>query len=385
MLPGATARDCAAVQALALPAALPSAHGNSRADDDATALFGFHVFFDGRFSKDASVRCASCHQPEQHFTDGEATPSHGLGSVPRNTPTLLNAAWDRWFFWDGRADSLWSQPLFALENPSEMGTTRLAIAHTVHDGFAGEYTALFGALPDMSAWPAQGKPGDAAFDRLGAADREAVNRIAANVGKALEAYLRRVAAGPSPLDAYLGGDTQAIDASAQRGLGVFVRVGCIQCHSGKNLTDDSFHNLGVPNPADVAPDTGRAAGLVILAANPFNASGSYYDGDPGSLRNDDSAADAPALTGAFKTPSLRNLEFSAPYGHNGVFTSLEEAVDFHLQGGAPPAVGTLDGLLQPTALTAADRADLLAFLHTMQGTYRGTYGQPPYWWDWPDR
>ena len=382
VLPGATARDCAAVRDLALPASLPAARGNLLANDPQAALFGFHMFFDARFSKNTSIRCASCHQPEQHFTDGDPTPSKGLGPVPRNTPTLLNAAWNRWYFWDGRADTLWSQPLFALENPNEMGTTRLAIAHTIHDGFAAEYTALFGALPNMTAWPADGKPGDPAFDQLPAADREAVNRLVANVGKCIEAYVRHVAAGPAPLDAYLAGNANAIPAAAQRGLGVFVRAGCIQCHSGKNLTDDAFHNLGVPEAAGADPDPGRATGLPILAADVFNAAGAYYDGTPEATV---SAASAASFMGAFKTPSLRNLDISAPYGHNGSFAALEDIVDFHLAGGLPPALGTLDSLLQPVALTGTDRGDLLAFLHTMQGTYRGNYGEPPYWWDWPDR
>ncbi|MCC6875269.1 MAG: hypothetical protein IT378_13260, partial [Sandaracinaceae bacterium] len=228
-----------------------------------------------------------------------------------------NAAWNRgFFFWDGRADSLWSQPLFALENEIEMGTTRLAVAHRIHDvpAYRTEYEAIFGALPpldDLARFPAEGRPGDAPWEAMEIVDRDAVDRVAANVGKALEAYMRRIATGESAVDRYLDGDREALSPDARRGLTRFVDSGCALCHSGPQLTDDGFYPTSEPNA-----DRGRASGIEILLASPFSSAGPHFDGDAGAplplpmgpSRDDEHA---------FRTPSLRNVSRTAPYQHDG--------------------------------------------------------------------
>src|SRR5262249_13004588 len=113
---GLTANECANVRALALTDSLPPSPGNAFADDERAALLGFQIFFGRGFSNGADVRCATCHQPELTFRDSVPV-SKGIGSLTRNAPTIYNAARMSVFFWDGRADSLWSQPLFAIENP----------------------------------------------------------------------------------------------------------------------------------------------------------------------------------------------------------------------------------------------------------------------------
>jgi len=381
---GLSGEACDEASALQLPAALPPARGNDFADSPAAAQLGFQIFFDARFSSDQNTRCESCHQPELEFQDGLALPQ-AMGFVGRRTPTTINAARMSFQFWDGRADSLWSQPLFALENPAEMNFTRLEIAHQLQALYASMYAAAFGPLPDLSdasRFPAAGKPGSAAWDAMAPADQDTINRIVANLGKSMEAYLRLQSAGGSRVDQFLGGDLTALSADEQRGLGVFVSARCTACHAGPALSDVRFHNLGVAASAGQAPDRGRADGIQTLLANPFNAHGPYFDGPP-PAGEEALYQPSDADLGAFRTPSLRNLSARAPYGHNGTFATLDAVVDFHLAGGGRGQsgfVGVVDPLLQPQTLSAADRAALLAFLHALDGT-----PAPLPWSDWPQR
>ena len=381
--PSLTADECAALEGLAYRADLPPSPGNAKADDLGAAHLGFAIFFDARFSSNQQVRCATCHLPESHFDDAK-TVSVGLSTVTRNSPTVLNAAkMTGFFFWDGRADSLWSQPLFAFENPKEMNFTRLEIAHRMATTFASQYTPVFGALPpldDTTRFPPAGKPGDPAFDRMSAADKDAVNRIAANVGKAMEAYERHLAAGASAFDRFLGGDQSALTSTQRHGMILALRDGCFDCHGGRALTDEAFRNLGVPALAGTDPDRGRYDGIATLRANPFNLQGPYADGAPGVPGPADPT---PADLGAFRTPTLRNVALSAPYGHNGGFAKLEDIVRFHLKGGGRGGagfVGDVDAKLVAHDASDQDVADIVDFL----GALNGDYPAAP-WNNWPQR
>ncbi len=350
------------------PSALPPSVGNPVADDEAAALLGFGVFFDARFSAGQSVRCASCHQPERVFGDGRPT-SVGLAPVTRNSPSLYTAAWHRWQMWDGRADSLWSQPLLAFENEQEMNFSRLELAHRVKTSYRAEYEALFGPLPalgDAARFPAAGKPGDATWEAMSPADRWEVNLVAANVGKALEAYMRKLAHGRGRFDDFLEGNQGALFAEERHGLDVFLASGCASCHSGALLTDDDFHAVGL------ADDPGREAALELLAASPFTAAGEFHDGPPQALP----APTRPPL-GAYRTPSLRNVARTGPWGHDGRFATLDALLDAHLAGGSE---GPVDEALRPTTLSDAERAALLAFLRALDAK---DPSMP--WADWPDR
>lgn len=373
--------ECAAVHALELPAELPPARGNAKGDDPGAVDLGFAMFYDARFSANQQIRCATCHQPERKFHDGLPT-GVGLQPLARNSPSLLDVARYRALFWDGRADSLWSQALGPLQSPAEMGLTLLEIAHRVEKSYQAEYEAVFGPLPplaDAARFPEKGGPGDEEWGAMAEADRQAILLVAANTGKALDAYQRKLAAGRAPLDAFLAGDAGALGEAEQRGLVVFVRAGCADCHSGPLLSDEGYHNLGLPTLDGQAPDTGREAGIAALLADPFSAQGPFWDGP----RPDPPAPATEADTGAFRTPSLRNVALSAPYGHDGRFKTLREVVDFHLKGGGigePGVVGTVDARLEAHALTAAEEDDLLAFL----GALTGEYPKPP-WNNWPDK
>lgn len=376
---GLSASQCEALRGMALPSSPPASSGNRFADDEQAALLGFALFFDARLSVNQQVRCATCHLPDRAFADG-LPGAVGLAPVERNSPSLFEAAYHRWHNWDGRADSLWSQPLLALENVREMGFTRLGLAHHLFVHERTRYERVFGVLPpldDAVRFPARGKPGEASWESMTSADRQAVDAIAANAGKAFEAYLRRIAFGPARFDRFVAGEATALDAEERRGLGVFFAAGCDGCHSGPALSDDAFHALRVPALDGAPVERGRAEALEVLRSSPFAANGAFSDAvlplpEPTS-----------ADEGAFKTPGLRNLSRTAPYGHNGRFATLEEVVDFHLAGGGGAdarAVGTVDGALVPVSLSASERSALLRFLSALDAT-----DPPAPWADWPDR
>ncbi len=387
-VPGLDDALCAQVRALVLPAQLAPSRGNAYGDDEDAAALGLRVFFDARFSSNSEVRCASCHEPEAFFSDARPTSDSGLGVMHRNSPTTMNAAGQRWSFWDGRADSVWSQPLAAFEADAEMDFSRLEVAHVIARHYREPYEAVFGPLPaldDEQRFPAAGAPGDAAYDAMSADDRFAVDEVFANVGKALEAYLRRQAARASRVDEYLAGDENALSDNEVFGLRVFATSGCLACHSGPRFSDERFHNIGVSDVAGSPADEGRAAGARMLAESVFSLTGPHADDPPDDAMPPDellAQADDPAMRGAFLTPSLRNVVYTAPYGHNGSFETLEDVLEHHLAGGGAPGsfLGEVDPLLVPISLSDEEKQALLELLAALDGQV-----PPPPWADWPDR
>lgn len=367
---------CEILRAMRWTPELPPAHGNAVADDETAAELGFALFFDARLSSNNQVRCATCHEPDFGFGDGKPV-SMGVGTVARNAPSALDVAHVRWQFWDGRADSLWSQALAPIEHPDEMASTRLAVAHRIFDDYAERYEAVFGPLPplgDLGRFPATGAPGWVAYDGMDPADRHAVDEVFVNVGKSLEAYMRRLVTGPAPFDRFLDGEPDAISPAAMRGAAVFFAAGCPSCHAGPQLADGAFHNLGMPDDDDASAQ-GRALGIERLLAAEFNAASEWFDGEPPT---DFPPTVGAADLGAFRTPTLRNLAVTGPYGHTGAYANLSAIVQFHLDGGGEPIVGERDALLQPHELELDAQDDLLAFLGSLRG------GEPPLpWGEWP--
>jgi len=222
---------------------------------------------------------------------------------------------------------------------------------------------------DAARFPAVGKPGDAAFDGMAAADQVIVNRIFANYGKAIEAYERTLTSGSSRFDQFVAGDHTALTGAEIHGLKVFLHAGCTQCHSGPTFADDKFHVLAVPQvgPHVPAADLGRYQDVPALLASAFNSNGAYSD-DTNTGRLTGLAQDS-SQSGAFRTKSLRNLPESGPFMHSGQLATLDDVVTFYDQGGGDgSALGvTKDPLLAPLGLSTQDRADLVAFLLTLQG------------------
>jgi cytochrome c peroxidase len=253
---------------------------------------------------------------------------------------------------------LWAPPILAMENPTEMNFTRLQIAHAIAAYYPDAYTAVFGALPplaDAARFPAIGKPGDAAWDAMAPDDQDAVDRVAANVGKALAAYVRKLATGPTALDRWLAGDRSALTDAQQRGMTVFVRAGCATCHGGPASSDGAFHDLGVGGD-----DPGRAAAIEVERAQLFSPDGPYAD-EPQPI---DIADATPDDAHAFRTPTLRDVALTAPYLHDGSIASLRDAVAFQPEG---------------ASLEAGELDDLVEFLAALSGQYPD---RP--WNNWPD-
>jgi cytochrome c peroxidase len=354
---------------------------NRFADDPRAATLGQRLFFDKRLSVDGTVACATCHIPAQQFQDGTAL-GRGVGTTDRRTMPLAGIAYSPWLFWDGRKDSLWSQALGPLESPVEHGGTRAQYARLIARQYRGEYEALFGPLPDLSdaeRFPAAAGPvadpvAKAAWEGMAPEDQELVNQVFANIGKAIAAYERQIMPGPSRFDAYVDaairGDNAAmrelfsLDEAA--GLRLFIGKGqCINCHNGPLLTNNDFHNTGVPAVPGLPEDAGRASGLLTAQADPFNCLGSYSDAEPadcGELRF--AKVDEHTQLRQFKPPSLRNVAERAPYMHAGQFESLRRVLEHYNQAPAAPA-GHSE--LQPLSLTEQELAQLEAFLRTLSG------------------
>jgi cytochrome c peroxidase len=358
------------------------------ADNPRAAALGQKLFFDGGLSVNGAISCATCHEPARAFTDGRAL-AKGLAVGTRNAPTLLGAAENHWFFWDGRADSLWSQVPYVIENPREFGSDRLHVAHAIAEdaSLRRAYEQLFGPLPplmDSARFPAHGRPENdkaapaaRAWNAMTAADRDAVDRVFANVGKAIEAYERKLTGGPSPFDLYVEGlktgdrtKLAMLSPAAKRGLKLFVGAGhCDLCHSGSNFSDGEFHNIGLPVLPGEDPDTGRAAGIVQVRADPFNGIGRFSDG-PAAAKNKLAYLPSPqSQLGAFKTPSLRNVALTAPYMHDGRFKTLRDVLAFYAEGEAA-SHGRLVGAREETLalvphFTASQIKDLAAFLERL--------------------
>lgn len=350
---------------------------NRWANDPGAARLGQQLFYDAGLSPSGRIACATCHQPARHFGDGQPLGT-GIGATARHTPGIVGSQWGAWFFWDGRADSLWSQALGPLENPDEMGSDRLYVARYVLDHDGDSYADVFGERPDLAQLPARARPGrdhpslNDAWNAMSDGDRETVDRVFANVGKALAAYERTLVPEPSPFDRYvdavLDGDASGgghLDEGAVRGLSLFLRDGgCVSCHNGPMLTDRAFHNLGLPEPKGFDP--GRQAGAAIVLDSPFNCDGPYSD-----------AADCPELrylnptfpdfVAGFKTPTLRYVAESAPYMHNGGFATLESVLEFYATLPGDPPAGHRELTLKPLELDPAETADLLAFLRALTG------------------
>jgi cytochrome c peroxidase len=214
------------------------------------------------------------------------------------------------------------------------------------------------------------------------ADQDIINRIFANRGKALEAYIRLLVSRNAPFDNYVAGDTTAISTSAKRGLKLFVgKAGCNACHAGPFFSDQKFHNLGVPDTYPVGIvgfdmnlwtfftnllDQGHSGGPEFAHNNPFSRDGVYSDDQNTPLLK--GLVSTPADLGAYRTASLRNVAMTPPYEHLGQFNTLEEVVRFDNMGGGDMGFpGTKDEKMKPLNLTDGEIADIVAFLESLTG------------------
>jgi cytochrome c peroxidase len=276
---------------------------------DAKVALGKTLFFDKRLSRDSTVSCASCHDPNKGWTD-QSPVSTGIrgqkGGI--SAPTVLNAAYMEFQFWDGRAKSLEEQAKGPIQNPLEMGFTHAeAVARlSAIKGYSPLFKAAFG---DESV---------------------SIDRIA----MAIATFERTVLTGNSAYDRWKAGDAHAMTPAAIFGYNLFndpKRANCVACHDGFNFSDSQFHNTGIDGTKP-----GRSA-----------VTGEGKD------------------VGAFKTPTLRNLKYTGPYMHDGSRKTLVEAIDLYDDGGIPNA--NLDSRIKPLHLTEIEESALAYFLDALNG------------------
>jgi cytochrome c peroxidase len=383
--------ELATLRSLALSALppLPSDPSNVVADNPRAVALGRQLFFDPRFSANGQVSCATCHVPGRYFTDGKLL-GQGVGIAGRHTMSLIGSAYSPWFNWDGKADSQWAQAFGPLENAAEHGGDRMTHARVFAGNYAGEYTALFGPLPDLSdssRFPPQASPSgtgaqQAAWQQLAPADRTAVTRVVVNMAKSLAAYQRTLLPQRARFDRYvnsLGQDgklapgtasgTTAHDSSLSSdeiaGLRLFIgKAHCINCHNGPLFTNFEFHNTAVPGRPGVPLDHGRRDGVAMLKTSEFNCLGPFSDAAPAECGETRFLKIGDTFDGSFRTPTLRNVAETAPYMHAGQFATLAEALQHYNQGGYA-LLGHNE--LTPLNLSEQEVAQLEAFLRTLTG------------------
>jgi cytochrome c peroxidase len=267
---------------------------------------GKMLFFDPRLSGSGNISCGTCHNPSLGWQDGLAKGVGAKGGqLGRRTPTILNSAWSEPLFWDGRAATLEAQAKGPLASAAEMNMP--------HAEVVAEISSIPGYVKAFStAYPGEAITIDA-------------------VAKAIAAYERTVVSAPAPFDRWVAGDDKAVSESVKRGFVVFNgKAQCASCHSGWRLTDDGFHDIGLPDA-----DLGRGKLMPSLTI----------------------------LQHAFKTPTLRNIAERAPYMHDGSLPTLEAVIDHYDHGFV--ARPSLSSQIKPLTLSQQEREDMLAFLRAL--------------------
>ena len=357
------------LRAMSLPTVPPPDPTNKKADDPAAAALGRDLFSDKTLSPSSTISCATCHDPTHAFVDGKPQ-AIGVSVGDRNAASVLLASHARWQFWDGRADSLWSQALGPLENPKESGSSRLFVAHAIFDRYKSAYQAIFGALPSLGEtgrFPTSGMPGGASWHAMTADDQRAVSVVFANVGKSIAAFERSLRVSPNALDRYVAGDLGALSDAQKQSLRSFLLIGCQQCHYGPRLTDDAFHVVRFPTGRqDGTADPGRIDGIPSLVASEFVGAGPFSDA-PESGRSFVGLAGGPSTAGAFKTPPLRGVADTAPYGHGGSLLTLLDVAKNYGEAGLPDADARAEGVSEPwlAKFTGGHAADFVPFLEVL--------------------
>ncbi len=358
-------RDIEDLRSMQLTAeAVPASPTNAHADDAAAAAFGRTLFSDKQLSVDGTIACASCHREGDGFSDPRAFSVGVRGQLGgRHAMPITAVAFQRFTLWDGRGDSVWAQPLKAIENEKEMDLTRVELVRRIAQHHEKAYTALFGPLPSTKGLPPRGKPGMAAWEALPASTRDAIDRVGANVGKAIEAFERTILCENTRFDQWAAG-TGTLSQRELRGARVFVQNGCDNCHSGPAFSDGEFHNIGIPST-----DPGRAVGSELLLADEFNGAGVHSDDPNAGLAKLETVTLESGTLGAFRTASLRGVGQRTFFGHAAHQRTLRGFIDDIYRrrgrGRRNATIGTLDPLMNRVNVGGNELDDLVAFLRTL--------------------
>lgn len=354
---------------------------NSFLSNKSAAILGGNIFFDKSFSANNQISCASCHKPEQYFTDGLKT-AKGILPTSRNTPTIVGVSKNQWFFHDGRSDSLWSQALGPLENAKEHGATRSFYAHNLFKNkeLKVKYENIFGNLPDitnlkrfpLNAGPVKDLKPNKAWMDMADEDKQIITNIFVNIGKSIATYEQYLKPSKSRVDYYIehlvDGKPQLLNetlsANEARGLRLFTgKANCTICHFGSTYSDSEFHNIATVGIENKPYDWGRYNGVKELLKSEFNCRSKYNDSN--NKQCDELkyiSLDSHEAMASFKTPSLRNVSKTSPYMHDGQFADLASVVA-HYDNADKLILGKKD--LLPVTLTKQNQSDLVAFLKAL--------------------
>ena len=300
---------------------------------------GRSLYFDKRLSMSGTVSCASCHDPAFAFTDAKpvAVGTAGLRGT-RNAPTLLNAVFSDLLFWDGRARSLEDQVKHPLLSSFEMGLTS-----------ERQLLARVASIPDYRR----------RFQTVFKSDGLNIDTIA----KAIAAYERTLLSGNSPFDRFINRDNTAITDAQKRGWQLFKgKAKCIDCHKysadSPFFTDFEFHNTGVALTNDVLDLVRTVAGIAKETSRTELAHSARFS-ELGRFAVTLQSTDV----GAFKTPTLRDMELTSPYMHDGSFKTVIDVLQYYNRGGTANAY--LDKRMQPLQLSDGEIDDLVQFLRSL--------------------
>jgi cytochrome c peroxidase len=396
---------------------LPVDTTNRYADSSAAARLGQKLFFDprlagpiqtgtpaegqlGAIGDKYKIACRNCHMPESTWlfdirsNNGTAIPNAtALGSLwmTRNVSSIVNTVFyvnhsgAHWRENDGYSDSEWFDAQSEPEGPPVQNGSRLQLAHLVFEHYRADYNAAFplyplpAALANYARFPATGSPyTDAAnWNSLSDSDKETINRILVNYGKAMEAYLRKLVSRDAPFDRFVDGHDHAISDEAKRGLKLFIgKANCVGCHNSPLLSDDNFHSIGLAIDTTKSPhadptEIGRAFNQPLIcdptvAGGDFNVNGHFSD-DPHTTR-DGNFCSQTIPVGLWRTKGLRHVAETGPYFRDGQAATLDEVIDFYDRGGDPEG-SYLGGPKEIHALHLShqEKHDLKEFLKTLTG------------------
>jgi cytochrome c peroxidase len=320
---------------------------------EAKIQLGDRLFHDIRFSADGKVACSTCHEGSKAFTDGRRV-SQGFKGLTgtRNAPTVVNAAYLSTLFWDGREPDLEGQSKQPPVNPVEGGLPNhepLLEVIRKDSGYVKAFKTVFGV-----------EARDISMD---------------HVAKAIASFERTLVAGDSPFDRYrYGGDTEALDAAQIRGLEVFIGQGrCVSCHRIEEtqalFMDNRFHNIGVGFKRIRGKEAQTAEAFLASKRAGVSVDETVLTSENMSELGRFAVTENLTQIGAFKTSTLRNIDLTAPYMHDGSLKTLEDVVEFYDNGGrekeTDPLSAFLSGGIRPLELSDQQEEDLVAFLKAL--------------------
>ncbi len=338
------------------PVSTPQDPGNEFSGLLWAERLGSTLFDDTQLSHNMSVACSTCHQADKGFADGRSL-SKGEAIGIRNTIGLFNSGLQRWFGWDGGTDSLWAASIRPLFTAHEMASSVDEVTKALRANHM-----FVSAIEEQAA----------SVENLADLDNEAVIVLA---GKVIAAYVRTLRSGRTAFDDYrdalISGDIIAQEQypkDAKRGLKIFIgEANCRVCHFGSNFSNSEFHDIGRPFFIGVGQvDSGRYSGIQRIQKDPYSLNGHYgiKVPKPQQLKTANVKL-SQSNWGQWRTPSLRNLSFTAPYMHDGSLETLRDVVDWYADIDPTRLHSQGEAILKPLNLNERQREDLVAFLRTL--------------------